>query len=234
MTTPRDLITDSLVDLGVISPVDSIDATQVTGLFRRLNQMIAMWSMQSMLIYGDTLVNKMLTDGVSSYSIGTGADINTARPNAIKTAYTRSGNTDTPLEIIDEYKYSGIADKATTSEPSYLYYNPSFPNGAIKLWPVPDQAYALFLEVEQPLTQFANLDTAISLPNGYEEAIRFNFMKRIAGGYGKKLTSEQASLAADGLNLVKKANRRNDSFEASLPRELTSRGSFDINSGKYT
>lgn len=233
MTTPRDLITDSLVDLGVISPVDSIDATQVTGLFRRLNQMIAMWSTQSMLIYGDVLVSKTLTAGTSSYSIGTGADINTPRPNVVKTAYVRDADTDTALDIIDEYKYSGIVDKATLAEPDFLYYNPSYPNGFIKLWPVPEKNYTLLLEVEQPLTQFVSIDTAISLPDGYEEAIRFNLMKRIAGGYGKMLTPEQATLAADGLELIKKANRRNDSFEASLPCELTSRGTFDIYTGKY-
>lgn len=217
MTTPRDLIKASLELLSVIDPIEDVDSDEISGLFARLNRMLASWSTVGALVYADTLVEHTLIGNDGVYTIGSGADINTTRPIEIKTAYVRDGSTDHPIEIIDEYAYSQISDKTTAgSYPEKLYYNPDFPTGTIKLYPVPGSAYTLFLETRIPLTSFTGLSQTISLPPGYEEAIEYNFAKRIAPVYARPVPMEVDQIATESLNNIKRANRNSDSFEADL------------------
>lgn len=218
MTTPRDLIKSALQLGNIIDPVEDVDADEISALFDRLNRMIGNWSTNGALIYADTLISHVLTANDGEYTIGSGGDINTTRPIKINTAYIRdSSNYDEPLEIIDEHKYSQIYLKSLkASRPDYLYYNPDFPLGTVKIWPLPSLAFTLFMDVNQPLTAFTGLSQTISLPPGYEEAIEYNFLKRIIGSYNKKLTPEQADIADDSLADIKRANRMNDRFESDV------------------
>lgn len=227
MTTPRDVIKGSLELIGALAPNESVDGEEISGLYSRLNRMLSSWSTQGALIYADTLVEFTLTANDGIYTIGTGADINTPRPLRIKTAYVRDTDQDYPIEIIDEYKYSLISQKdLQSSYPEALYYNPDYPSGTIKLYPYPGAAYTLFMEVEQALTQFTGLSQTISFPEGYEEALEYNFAVRIAPIYGKPVPMEVVEIANDTLANIKRANRKNDMFEATL--STPSSGQYDI------
>lgn len=216
MTTVRDLIKGSLAQIRAIAVGEAMDADEATDLFGHLNRMLDSWSTQGDLVYTDTLVTYTLSAGTGSYTIGSGATINTPRPISIKTAYITDGEIDTPLEIIDEYKFARISDKTTQGKPEYLYYKTGYPTGAVALNAIPDAAYALNMFVTQPLSAVASLDTVISMPPGYEQAIELNFAKLIAPMYGKSLTMDQQELASDSLKMIKAANRAMDVLEAKL------------------
>lgn len=234
MTTPRDLIKGSLSLIGAIGAGENIDGEEAGDLFARLNRMISGWSTQGALIFADTQISKVLTANVGSYTIGTGGAINTPRPISIKTAFYRSGDVDTPIEVVDEYKYNLVSTKASQGGPDWLYYKTDHPLGTIKLWPVPPAAYTLFMDVEAPLIAFTNLAQIISLPEGYEEAIEYNYAKRISGIYGKTLTMEQDEIARDTLGNIKRANRKNDQFLSTVNAPGAGRGdSFDVYSRRY-
>lgn len=215
MTTPRDLIKGALEILGVIDPVEEVDGDEITGLFARLNRMMAAWSTRGSLIYIDTLVSHVLTGGDGDYTIGTGADIDTPLPTAIKAAYVRDGDLDYKLHIIDEVDYSTIADKTVqTAYPAYLFLRGGYPTATVQLRPIPDGAYTLFMEVTQPLSSFSGLSQTISLPPGYEEAIEYNFALRVAPLYSKMASQEIRDIAADSLAGIVRANRANSPRES--------------------
>lgn len=236
MTTPRDLIKSSLQLIGALGVGEDVDGDEITDLFDRLNRMISAWSTQKALIFADTLVTKVLTASDGEYTIGSGGDINTSKPIAIKNAYVRNGTQDTDLSIIDEDVYASIGDKSLAADPpEKLYYKTGHPLGTIILWPAPASGLTLYMNVYAPLTQFTSLSQDISLPEGYEETIEYNFAKRIAGMYGKSLTMEQDELAKEGLTNIKQANRNADDMVASLdtPSGGGNSGSFDIYTRRY-
>jgi len=230
MGSVRNLIKRSMQNIGALGVGESIPDDESTDLFNRLNNMIGNWSTQGALIFTDTEITHVLSANDGEYTIGSGADINTPRPIKIKYAFVRdSDNTDHSIEIIDEYKYSRISDKnEQSSYPDYLYYKTGHPTGTIILIDRPSQAYTLHLGVLAPLTAFTGLSQTISLPEGYEEAIEYNFCKRIAGSYGKVLTQEQVNLADNGLRDIKRANRVNDRYLATTNFPGQSYGSFDV------
>lgn len=232
MTTPLDLITGALELIGVIEPGENDLGAATSALFKRMNRMLGAWSADSTLIFADTKITHDLTPGVALYTIGPGAMIDTVRPTRIKTAYVRESGTDYSVEVVDEYKYAGFVDKAITGTPGYLYYNPDSPIGEIRLLPVPDAAQTLIMGVEIPLTAFSGVAQELELPPGYEEAIEYNFAKRIAGSYGRTLSPEQTAVAATGLADIKRQNRKNDRFEASYDVPAGQCGYFDGNSGR--
>lgn len=234
MTSPRDLIKGTLTLGGILDPVENIDPDEITDLFSRLNRMISAWSNDGALIYADTQITHTLTVNDGDYTIGSGADINTTRPMKIKTAFIRNSNHDYPVEIVDEYKFNRVHNKAVQSTyPEYLYYRTGFPTGTVNLWPKPSQANTLYMDVTVPLTAFSTLSETISLPPGYEEAIEYNFLKRIAGSYGVVMTPEQREIADDSLADIRRVNMSNNKFESEPCTPFQGGGYFDIDTGGY-
>lgn len=234
MTTPRDLIKAALTDIGAIGAGDSIDGEDLGDLFARCNRMLSSWSVSGALIFADTTISKLLTSGDGEYTIGVGGDINTPRPISIKAAYYRSGDTDTPLELIDERRYAQIANKSAQDSPEYLYYKTGHPTGTIILWPVPAHVETLYMDVEAPLTAFTSLSQTISLPEGYEETIQANLSKRYAPSYSRPVPMEIDEIAREGLANIKRANRKNDIFLSTVNAPGSGRNTgFDIYARRY-
>ncbi|MCC6417225.1 MAG: hypothetical protein IT429_03135, partial [Gemmataceae bacterium] len=78
-----------------------------------------------------------------------------------------------------------------------LYYDPTWPNGAIYLWPVPTQAYGLDLRT-RVLLDAVTLSSTFSLPPGYQDAITLTLAESLASAYVRPIAASlaQAALAA--------------------------------------
>ena len=61
-----------------------------------------------------------LSNGSTSYTIGSGGDIDTIRPSAIFTAYYTLGGLDYPLQVLDYKTYSEIGTKNIGAIPEYV------------------------------------------------------------------------------------------------------------------
>ena len=75
----------------------------------------------------------------------------------------------------------------------------------------------LHLEVWSSLTPFQTLDSEVSLPNGYERAIKFNLAVELAPEYGTTLRPEVAQIANDSLSQIKNTNYRTPRTTSDLP-----------------
>lgn len=233
MTTARDIIKSSLRKLqvlGVGAPLSSEDASDC---LKAINAMIASWSIDGPLIYTESKDTFNLTTGTLSYSIGSGADWDTTRPNKIKNAYVTHSGTDYPIKIESQDGYAEIADKDLQGIPEYFYYDGNYPTGRVYVWPVANSTMTATLFTEKSLTGFATLDTVYALPPEYERAIIFNTAVEVAPEYERQPSIDVKRIAKQSLDLIKAQNKFNDKPTVRAGSEWLGSGYYDINSGRY-
>ena len=207
MATVQDIVTASLRLLGVIATGETPEAEDLQDSREALNLMLGNWSAKRLLVPVLTEENFTLVVGTGTYTIGTGATFSTARPIRIESAFIRdSENIDTPLEIISRDKYNDRVLKTTEGRPEDLFYEDTYANGTIKLLYVPDEAYTLFINSWKAFTQFSALDTTISLPDEYLEALKYNLAVRIAPEYEISVRPEVVGIALDTYKTLKNLN----------------------------
>jgi hypothetical protein len=231
--TGRDAVTAALKAIGALASGESLEASSATDGLAEMNRMLGTWSNQKLLIHAITQETPLtLTGGDSTVTMGTSGDI-TTRPIAIEKAVIRDGSTDYPVDILTLEQYASIPDKSTQSTyPTALYDDGGYPQRTLTLYPVPSAAKSLVLWTKRALTSIASLDTSVSLPPGYEDAIVYNLAVRLAPHYGRPLDAMIVKLADDGIACIKRANHR--PMYLTVDSALRSRGGrYNINTGGY-
>ena len=184
--TVTELISAALRKIGAISAGETPSAGEMSDALISLRHMLRQWSSKSYMIFVTSQVTHTLT-GAVSYTIGSGATINTTRPTRIKNGYVTSSGLDYQLKIIDEQQYSDIASKSTGSDtPEWLWYNPGYSTGTIYLFPA--GSGTLTLNVQIPLTDPTTLTEDITFPGEYDMAIVWGLACELALEYGKEPT----------------------------------------------
>jgi hypothetical protein len=214
MTTARDIITRALQRNGILTKGESPSGDEASDGLTALNDMIASWSNDSLLIYARISESFPLVSGQSSYTIGPSGNFNTTRPLQILTAFTRIGNIDYEMSIIPEQAFDGITQKNISSSiPEVMFYQAGFPLGTITIYPVPTTG-TLHIRSEKQLTELSSLDVDVDFPPGWERALIFNLAIEIAGEYGQTVDEATYLLAMDSLNKIKTAVARNKTMDA--------------------
>jgi hypothetical protein len=231
-----EIINRSLRLLGVAATGESADSPEATDALTALNMMLDQWNNERLMIYAYKNETFTLTSGTGTYSIGDGGTFDTVRPLKIERAFVRFTPStltayDFSLEIISNEKYQDIFMKAIqVTYPLYLCYNPTYPLGEIKLWPIPNSTCTLSLSSAYQLIHFTSINNEISLPPGYESALAYNLAVEMSPEYGKvnqlvidKANETKESLMAVNLDITP---MKTD------PALYTFRG-FNILSGSY-
>ena len=236
--TARDMIRDALQEIGALGVGEAVtDADAQAGLVR-LNSLIDTWQTERLTIYNLYREVFSLVASQASYTIGpTGADFTCAvRPTFIQHAgiiFTSSGtDTEIPIKIITDDEYAALRIKAITSTlPTKLYYNPTFPLGTIYLWPVPsDSSVDLALYIPVPLTAGLSLNSNLVLAPSYEEAVRYNLAIRLAPIFGRPVDATVGMLSTESKATLKRSNQRAD--EMRVDEAIVSQGAaFNIWTG---
>src|SRR5438128_9485737 len=234
-----DLITDSFYELNVFMPGESIPNSDAQFGLRSLNGLIGSWATQSLTIPAVARPIMSWTIGkggpTNPYTIGAGGDIDVPRPvsqQSLKQAMLLliDGATEIPLGIMTDQSYDQLPVKSLAgTQPSQVYYNPTFTSGlgALYAWPVPSTTNTqLVLYVEQALTTFGNLTTAYQLPPGYADAITFGLARRFAMPYGRQVSEDLNYKADRALMLIKRSNLKMSDMTNAFARQSRS----DINS----
>ena len=211
MSTVRDLLSDALLLLGVQDPSEAMSADVAAVCLRRLNAMLNTWSAQSLMVYTSNRVVLPLTIGQAAYTLGTGGDLNTPRPvwftlaSVIPTA--SAPTLEIPVDILDDAQWQDVSIKTISSNfPLQIHPRGDYPMNTIDVWPVPTAACSLVLYPPQQLGSFTSLDTVVSLPAAYEEAITYNFAPRIASIFGAATPPDVARIAMISLDAVRAQN----------------------------
>lgn len=186
MATANDVFKRALRLIGVLGQGETLNAAQQADCIYACNTMLDSWRNERLMVYQIAEVVHTLVASQGNYTIGPGADIDTTRPLKIEQAWVRHLTFDYPINVsLDADAWAGILNKSiSTTYPTSLYYEPSVSTGTIHVWPVPNAANDLYLQVWQPLLTIADGATAITLPPGYEEAMAFGLAMRLAPEYG--------------------------------------------------
>jgi len=205
MTTGLGIVTSSMRKIGVLTKNQSPSADEASDGLEMLNDLIASLSNDSLIIYSRTVENFTLSAGTASYTIGTGATFNTARPIRIVAAYVRSGGIDYSLDIVSDERYATIQLKSTQgSYPEHLNYTNAYPTGTINLYPAPSAADTLYLVSEKELSSLT-LNGTVNLPPGWKRMLIYNLAIEMGPEYGQPVTQEIYEIARQSKGEIKAA-----------------------------
>lgn len=239
----QDLCTEALREAGALGVGQTALAEDITGAWARLQFMLQQWERKRFLVY--QLVTYVVTStGAQSYTVGPGGVFNTGatsiRPDKIERGFVRqlsaTNPIDFPLRLLQSMEdYTNIALKQLTSFPASIFYNPTWPLGAVFAWPIPQvTTYALGIVVKQQLpVSFATAATVFVVPYEYYAAMLYNLALRLRPKYqipsypGDPLPS----LAKDALQVLRGANTA--IAELKTPAVTNRPGGYNIFSDRF-
>lgn len=196
--TVRDLIQRSLRVATVLGAGDPMDPNDAEDGLLSLNMMLDAWQAERLFCYALEESTFALSAGVDSVTIGPLGDVPIAvRPPRIEFAFTRDANdVDRPMDIVPAEVFAGITIKSLgNAYPSVLYYRPAYPLGVATIWQLPVAGLTLHLGMWTILTEYASLETVVSLPPGYEDAIVFSLAERACPEYGRAIPRDLERMA---------------------------------------
>mgnify|MGYP001469285395 CR=1 FL=1 len=171
---------------GIMAGVD-----QFTELIPAMNRMLASWSVDGHKIFTTSIATYSLVASQKIHTIGPGADFDAPRPLYIKSAnilFPTSPVVRRPISIVDDDQWRTIrVQDIPGAPPTTLYYDSGLDdNGwaSIYLKPQAPAGYSLELYTWQALkADFSDVNDAVILPPGYEDAIVYNFALKTASLY---------------------------------------------------
>lgn len=206
MTTALTMITDSLMELGVLAEGDTPTAAQTDSALRTMNRILALFSNDQSFSPFANHETRALT-GESSFTIGPTGGVATLQPIRIDTATVDRDGITYPVDVVDNQKWDSIVYKlAPGAMTKVVWYEATSPNGILHVWPI-SSGCTLNLRVINLVVTFANLSTVLTMPLGYEEAIMSMLAVRLSPQYPAGVLSPvtvQAAKAA--MKLISNTN----------------------------
>lgn len=209
MATALTIIEAALRNIGAIAIEETVSAGEAQDALNLLNNMIATWNTENLMIYSVSPEVFPVVANQASYTMGPGGNFNTARPVLIENAYMRdSAGNDYQISIVNYEVYSAIISKYTSSAlPTVMYDNQDFPLKTLTFWPIAsDASYSFVLWTWKAITSLPILTTPIILPPGYQSALEYNLSVWLSPRYGKVISPDLRDLAVSTKAQIKKIN----------------------------
>lgn len=187
----------------------TLSDAEADNALQALNMMLESWSNDSLLVYSVTAETFTLTASHNPHTWADGEDFNSDRPVRFLAAKVVKGDgTEQPLPVLSYNDYAEITDKTLEADyPEYIYYDNAWPTGNVYLYPVANDARVVRLYSEKKLQTADNLQTDLSFPPGWDQAIKYNLALRIAPEYQLTAGADVAQLAEEALLLIGRNSR---------------------------
>lgn len=182
-TTIDDLIREAYRALNIIGERGSLTYEQLSQGLRTTNRLLDSWNTRFGLPPTVSQSSFSTVADQQSYTIGSGGDVNTTRPQRIINATITDGDLTFPLEQINYRAWMDIHEKNDTSDvPSKFYYDANIPLGTIYLWPKPSQIVTFSYSQERNYSVYVAGDT-VTFTAGVERALVCNLAKELLSMY---------------------------------------------------
>jgi hypothetical protein len=198
-----DIVTDVLTEIEAYQVGEDVDPADAQRVLRILNRELDAWAALDRYVYAVTFTQFTLTPNHQPHLIGPGLaapDFPAAqRPVRVDGAsIVLSGNpsTDVIMNLRDRdwWNNQRVKDVQTTT-PTNLYYEPSYPNGSLFLWPVPTVAYGILLELWGLISQFTGLEQPFDMAPGYKKALVLTTAEQCCRPFGRPLRPDLVAAA---------------------------------------
>ena len=227
----QQLIENALVDAGIVGIDEAIEQPVINRAFTQVNWLLAQWARKRWLCY-QLKEYAVTSNGSASYSVGLGQDIDiNPRPDRLEYAFLRflqgtvSPGTpvDIPLSVISSHEdYSRITVKFIGTIPWRIFYDPNWPIGSLRPWPIPQASlYQIHAGFKVVLPRFQSLQQKINFPPEYEVALNWCLARRLRASYQMPADPTIDSLARDALNAIRLAGTAVSTLQ--MPRSLRMR-----------
>ena len=235
-TTAADQINGALRLIGVLAEAEAPSAAMAQDALTALNQMIDSWNTERLSVFStiDQVFNWPPSTRIRT--LGPTGDFVGVRPIQIDDAtYFRDASTNVSygIKMINQEQYDNIAVKTVTSTyPQVLWYNATYPDIEIYIYPVPTRVLEFhFVSVEE-LTRPATLDTVLAFPPGYLRAFRYNLACELAPEYGVEPSPQVRRIAMYSKRDLKRINNPDDVM-AMPAAMIINRPRFNIYTGNF-
>lgn len=210
------LISSSLRLIGALASGEVPTANEAQDSLMVLNQMLDSWNAERLMVFTITIAQFNLTPNTATYTYGTGGMLNGPRPAKIdRISIVSLTNASQPLELpIDYYTdwdWQQVPVKIIdTTLPQAVYDDGQFPFRNLTFWPIPTVPVQTRIYGWTALGQYPDLQTDLTFPPGYSEAMRYNLAMRLIaefpGAYNPVMVQTAGALAVDTLARVRSIN----------------------------
>lgn len=233
MSNPRSIIKGAFRALGRLGRGRDLTAEEGQDGLELLNQLIASWKGENLLLPSRTTEELTYSTSASTYTIGSGGALNTVRPIQILDAFHRENGSDYSMEIMSFRRWGDIAYKGVGTYPERLYYEPEYPLGKIHYDYQPSTGLTLHLISMKEITAFADLTTTINLPSEYDNALRTNLAVMWAPDFGQSASQELMLSAVESKASLKRIARANREEVLTTDGGLRAKSRYNIISDRY-
>lgn len=209
MTTGQNIVDGALRQISSITPGETTDGGEAANALVVINRLLAAFSMEWGLINVITVESFPLVVGQTSYTIGSGGNFNTVRPDTIfnQWLFDSISGIRYPIKLLSDNEYNSITLNTIQSIPKGIYYDPQYPLGIIYIYPTSSlTTYQLNLESYKPMAQFATLNSSMNLPGEYFEELVLLAADELAPEYGYEMTPRQGLKVERVRELMKARN----------------------------
>jgi hypothetical protein len=210
--TVRALITDALVEIGVLEPGEQANAGQIALGLRRVQTMIDTWAADRLTLSLQLQTTFTWPASTSSVQVGPGQTVDMVRPmwmNAISFIIPGSSPAiEVPIGMMDEDAYSSLSIKGLPSAlPTQSFYQTNLTDnfGTLFLWPQP-QSLSIVLYTPQAVSVPASLNSILQGPPGYQDAFLYQLALRLCSPMGVQIPPLLPRMAAAAFENMKKPN----------------------------
>ena len=235
-TTAADQINGALRLIGMLAEGEVPSAATSQDALTALNQMIDSWNTERLAVFStvDQIFNWPPNTRIRT--LGPTGDFVGQRPVQLDSAtFFRDASTNVSygIKMINQEQYNNIAVKTVTSTyPQILWYNATYPDIEIYLYPVPSRVLEFHFVSVSPLTQPATLDTDLTFPPGYLRAFRYNLACELAPEFGVEPSGQVRRIAMYSKRDLKRINNPDDVM--AMPAALmVNRPRFNIYTGNF-
>lgn len=182
--TVRGIVTEALEKLGVVDADQGIASSDFNKAARALNLMLQSWQAEVQTIWKRSRVEITCVDGTSEYTPAFSGTNTDAMDVTQAMCCDTSGDDEMPMTIISRQDYMEQPDKDAEGRPTMLWFRVTNAAGKVTLWPVPDAAYVVKLDLKEPFTALDDENDAIDAPTYWVEAIVYGLASRLVDDFG--------------------------------------------------
>jgi len=136
--------------------------------------------------------------GTLTYTMGPGGTFNTTRSVKIESVAVTANGAQRACRLVTVEEWASIPDITRTGLfADMCIVNNGYPLMTVNFWPTPASGGLAVIYSYKPLAGFASLTDTVDLAPGYTRALRWALAFEMAPEFGRTVTQEMATLAAN-------------------------------------